>query len=87
MLWLKTPSSKWLDAEAVADYFLSILFPAEGRANLDFDRRAALSFLNTMDNGMTPSPLSEMDPDSSAYRTRIRGMVACLMGAPRFQEK
>ena len=31
---LKVPSAKWRDAGAVTDYFLEVLYPGEGKANL-----------------------------------------------------
>jgi len=87
LLKLKLPSTQWRDAGLVTDYFLSILFPAEGKANLTLDRATALTFLNTADNGTTPSLFNALDPNSSTYGTRVRGMVAYLMGLPRFQEQ
>jgi hypothetical protein len=56
LLKLKTPQSAWTNAAAVADYFLGIIFPGEGRGNLDLYRTAAINFLNTSDTG-TPSPV------------------------------
>ncbi|MCI0535144.1 MAG: DUF1800 domain-containing protein [Verrucomicrobiales bacterium] len=87
LLELKLPAVRWSEAPTVVDYFLSILFPAEGKANLDLDRTTALTFLNTLDDGVTPSPFSELSPDSDTYEARVRGMVAFLMGLPRFQEQ
>lgn len=84
---IKLPAAQLRDSGAVADYFLNILFPGEGKANLDLDRTAAISYLNTLENGVTPSAFSSLDPNSSAYDTRVRGMVASLMGLARFQEQ
>ena len=86
LIKIKLPSSAWRDAGAVADYFLALLFPGEGRANLDLDRTTALSFLDTNDTGAA-SPFSSLTLDSAAYDTRVRGLVALLLGMPRFQEQ
>jgi len=78
------------DAGAVADYFLGILYPCEGRANLDVYRQAAITFLNTADNGTTSSPFSALTVSNAAtspYDQRVRGVVAMLMTAPRFHEQ
>lgn len=87
LLKLKLPSTAWNDAGAVVDYFLSILFPAEGRANLAYYRESAILFLNTADNGTTSQPLQSLPNTSMTYDTRIRGMVAMLMASQRFQEQ
>jgi uncharacterized protein (DUF1800 family) len=88
LLKLKLPAEQWRDAAAVADYFLGILFLGEGKANLDLDRAAALAFLNSSDSGApNSSPFASLDPNSAAYDTRVRGMVALLMSLPRFQEQ
>jgi uncharacterized protein (DUF1800 family) len=87
LLKLKLPAGSWNDPGAVADYFLSILYPAEGRANLDLYRTAALNFLNTADNGVTLSPFNVLGNTSTAYDTRVRGMVAMLMTFQRFHEQ
>lgn len=84
----KIPGSL-LNASAVADYFLGILYPGEGAANLALYRTAAINFLNTADNG-TSSPFANLTVSSTAgdtYDTRVRGMVAMLMTSPRFQEQ
>jgi uncharacterized protein (DUF1800 family) len=90
LLQLKLPSASWRDAGAVADYFLDVLFPGEGKANLDVYRTAAINFLNTADNGTTASPFNALAVSSvagSTYDTRVRGMVSMLMTSPRFQEQ
>ena len=87
---MKLPSASWRDAGAVADYFLDVLFPGEGKANLDVYRTAAINFLNTADNGTTASPFNALAVSSvagSTYDTRVRGMVSMLMTSPRFQEQ
>src|SRR5262245_25392644 len=46
LLKTKLPAASWNNADAVADYFLGLLFPGEGAANLGADRAAAIDFLN-----------------------------------------
>jgi uncharacterized protein (DUF1800 family) len=87
LLKLKLASSQLSDARAVVDYFLAILFPGEGKANLDLDREMALWMLNTTDDGTAPSPFNLLEPNSLAYDWRVRSTVAYLMGLPRFQEQ
>lgn len=82
LIRLKLPSDKWNDPGAIADYFVHLLYPGEGPANLGLDREAAISFLNTADDGRTPSPFN-----LSTHDGRVRGMVALLMCFPRFQEQ
>jgi uncharacterized protein (DUF1800 family) len=74
------------NAAAVADYFLGILYPGEGKANLNLYRSAAISFLNTADDG-TPSLLSALPASNANYDPRIRGMVSYLMTLQRFHEQ
>ena len=73
----------------MADYFLGILFPAEGRANLELYRTAAIDYLNTSDNGQTASPFSSLSTtgNPSPYDLRVRGLAAMLLSSPRFQEQ
>jgi uncharacterized protein (DUF1800 family) len=78
---LKLPQSSWNDPAAIVDYFISIIYPGEGRANLDLNRTAAINFLNTNDAG-TPSPF-----DLASQDGRLRGAVALLMCFARFQEQ
>jgi uncharacterized protein (DUF1800 family) len=87
LLKTKLPSGSWDDAGAVADYFLGLLYPAEGAANLALYRAAAINFLNTGDTGATASNFSTLGNTSANYDTRVRGMVAMLMASPRFQEQ
>ena len=87
LLKLKLPATEWGKAEAVADYFLGIIYPAEGRANLALYRSSALKFLNTGDNGVTSSLFSSLSQTSATYDNRVRGMVAMLLTFPRFQEQ
>lgn len=87
LLKKKMPSTDWNNAGAVADYFLSILLPGEGKANLLLYRQAAINFLNTDNNGTTPSQFSSLVNTAAAYDTRVRGMVAAIMTSQRFHEQ
>jgi uncharacterized protein (DUF1800 family) len=83
-------ASDWNDAGAVADFFLGILFPGEGRANLDLYRQNAIHFLNTLNDGSPAPPnqqFASLSNTGADYDTRVRGMVALLMSTPRFQEQ
>ena len=75
-------------AGAVADYFLSILYPGEGAGNLSLYRKAAVDFLN---DGSLDSPVSSaafsLSLTTANYDTRVRGMVAMLLTMQRFQEQ
>ena len=83
----RIPSSQWRDSTTIVSLFCDLLFLGEGSGNLYLDRAAAIKFLNTHENGISNSPLNRLNPASSAYDTRVRGMVALLMGLPRFQEQ
>ncbi|MBU6402746.1 MAG: hypothetical protein KGS61_20695, partial [Verrucomicrobia bacterium] len=89
LLKARLPATEWQNAGAVADCFLGALLPGEGKANLDLYRTAAINFLNTANDGVTPSPFStlSMTGNPSPYETRLRGMVAMLMTSQRFQEQ
>jgi uncharacterized protein (DUF1800 family) len=87
LLKLKLPSTSWKDAAAVTDYFLTLLYPAEGKANLDLYRSQSIQFLNTADDGKTQSLFSDLDSTSTTYETRVRGMVGMLLTLQRFQEQ
>ena len=87
LLKSKLTSDKWNDANAVAGYFLGLLYPAEGAANLSLYRTAAINFLNTSDTGQAINNFSGLANTSTTYDTRVRGMVAMLMGLARFQEQ
>jgi hypothetical protein len=86
LLKKKLPSGSWNNSTAVADYFVGILFPAEGRANTDMYRNAAVNFLNTDDAGSN-SPFTSLSNTGAGYDTRVRGMVSFLMTTQRFQEQ
>lgn len=83
----RLPSSSWNNAVAVANFFLDLLYPGEGRANLDHYRSVAVTFLNTGDGGTTSSPFSGLSNTGATYNSRVRGMVAMLMTLQRFQEQ
>jgi uncharacterized protein (DUF1800 family) len=85
LLQSKLPAASWTDAAAVADYFITLLFPGEGAGNLGADRAAAISFLNTAENG-TASAFSNVTT-AAVYDGRVRGMVGMLMSLPKFQEQ
>jgi len=86
LLKKKLPGTSWNNAGDVANYFLGILYPAEGKANLDLYRALAIDFLNKADDGVTSSPFSVLS-NATNYDTRVRGMVAMLMTLQRFQEQ
>jgi hypothetical protein len=83
-------SADWRDAGKVSDLFLGLLHPGEGRASLDYYRTVAMNYLNTADDGVSPSLFSGLTVSAtpgSAYDNRVRGMVAMLMSLQRFQEQ
>ncbi len=78
------------DASKVADLFLSLIYPGEGKASLDEYRTHAMNYLNTDDSGANSSPFNLLTPSNVAnniYDTRVRGMVAMLMSLQRFNEQ
>lgn len=87
LLKKKMAGGNWNNADAVADYFLSLIYPSEGAGNLSLYRNAAINYLNTADNGVTPSAFSGLGNTSGTYENRVRGLVALLMAFPRFQEQ
>ena len=87
LLKAKLPIADWNNATAVANYFLGLLYPSEGKANLNEYRRLAEWYLNTADDGVTPNSFTELVNTTANYDTRVRGMVAMLMTFPRFQEQ
>ena len=86
LLQLRAPAAV-RDSGLAADYFLDLLFPAEGKANLAAYLTMAVKFLDTADDGVTPSPFSALNPASTDYDNRLRGMVAALMTTQRYQEQ
>jgi uncharacterized protein (DUF1800 family) len=87
LLKAKLPQNAWKDAKVVASYFLNILFPAEGKANLERYHSQAIAYLNTTEDGLASSAFSALVDTSTTYDTRVRGMVAMLMTFQRFQEQ
>lgn len=85
LLKLKMPSGSWNNDGAVVDFFLSLLYPGEGTANLGRDREAAITFLNLNEAGTGASSFASLT--GSAYDGRVRSMVGLLMSLPRFQEQ
>jgi uncharacterized protein (DUF1800 family) len=88
-LALQSPPGSITNAANITDYLLSILFPGEGTANLGLYRSQAITFLNTADDGITPSPMNLLSQSGnpSPLETRIRGAVAMLLGFQRFEEQ
>ena len=90
LLQLRLPSgTDQRDAGKVADLFLGLLWPGEGRAGLDAYKMLAVEFLNTDDTG-APSAFNLLTPSNVAnqpYDTRVRGMVALLLSLQRFNEQ
>ena len=87
LLRKKLAANQLGDAESVAGFFVSLLYPGEGAANLDGFRTLAVEFLNTADDGVAASPFSGLAVGTSAYDLRVRGMVAFLMSTQRFHEQ
>jgi uncharacterized protein (DUF1800 family) len=90
LLQLRLPSgTDQRDAGKVAELFLGLLWPGEGRAGLDAYKTLAVEFLNTGDTG-APSAFNLLTPSNVAnqpYDTRVRGMVALLLSLQRFNEQ
>ena len=78
-------SGSWNNDAAVVDFFLGLLYPGEGSANLGRDREAAIAHLNLNELGTASSPFSSLS--GAAYDGRVRSMVGFLMSLPRFQEQ
>ncbi len=88
LLKAKLPSNQWSDAAAVADYFTRIIYPGEGRGNLETYRNLAVDFLNTAEDGSgNPSAFTAIPQSDARYDTRVRGVVSMLLTLPRFQEQ
>ena len=69
----RKPPAQLTDAGAVVDYFLGVLYPAEGKANLTLYRASAENYLNSADNGVSPAAFSSLAPATTAYDQRVRG--------------
>jgi hypothetical protein len=87
LLQKELPLADWSEAPAIADYFLHLLSPSEGKANLDLYQRAAINHLNTADDGKASSPFRALAVGSATYDLRVRSLVAMLLTLPRFQEQ
>jgi uncharacterized protein (DUF1800 family) len=89
LLRTRLPSEDLTNASAVVDCLLGLLFPAEGKANLDLYRGAGLRYLNQSESGQVSSPFSNlsMAGNPSPYSVRVRGLTAMLLSSPRFQEQ
>jgi uncharacterized protein (DUF1800 family) len=81
----RMPSANWNNDAAVVNFFLGLLFPGEGAANMGRDRQAAIDHLNSNDLGNGSSSFSGLS--GAAYDGRVRSMVGFLMSLPRFQEQ
>ena len=86
LLKLKLPSASWNNDAAVVNFFLGLLYPGEGAANMGRDRQAALDLLNSNDTGVPgTSPFNAQS--GTPYDNRVRSLVGFLMSLPRFQEQ
>lgn len=85
VMLLKTRNIPPTDAAAITDFFLGLLYPAEGAANLQLYREAGITFLTTADSGTGVSSLASLS--AANYDTRIRAFVSMLMTLQRFQEQ
>lgn len=85
----RLPADRRPDPGAVADLFLGLLFPAEGRANLAFYRDLAVRFLDTANDGVRSDPFAGLATAGapSPYEVRLRGMVALLLSLPLIHEQ
>jgi uncharacterized protein (DUF1800 family) len=85
LLRSRLPSGSLNNDAAVVDFFLGLLYPGEGVANLGRDREAAIAHLNLNELGTAASAFSGLS--GAAYDGRVRSMVGFLMSLPRFQEQ
>jgi hypothetical protein len=82
------PVAKQTDADTVARFFLSCLFPGEGGANLDYYRRRGIDILDTSLAGAhTPNSFSGLTLNTDEYTYRVQRLVAYLLTMPRFHEQ
>jgi hypothetical protein len=74
LLRARLPTQDLTNATSVVDCLLGLLFPAEGKANLDFYRKAGLQYLNQSETGQVSSPFSNlsMAGNPSPYSVRVR---------------
>jgi uncharacterized protein (DUF1800 family) len=87
LLTQKLTVARQRDTDSVVDFFLGLLFPAEGHANLTEYHTLGVKFLNTGENGITSDRFSSYTPASPLYDQRVRGLVSLLMATARFQEQ
>jgi hypothetical protein len=89
LLKSRLPAGSWNNSGAVADFFLGLLYPNEGAGNLALYRAAAIDFLDSNDSGVAnaSTQFSILSNTTTAYDTRVRGMVAMLMTFKRFNEQ
>jgi len=91
LLQLRLPSAAdQTNATKVADAFLGLLFPGEGRAGIDGYRQVALNYLNTDDSGTNVSSFGGLTVSgvaNSTYDNRVRGLLTMLLSLQRFQEQ
>ena len=83
----KLPEAKWTDGSSIVQYFLETLYFGHGNASLHAAAELALDFLNTTKDGSAPSDFSALQPGTTAYDERIRGMVALLMSLFPFNQQ
>ncbi|MDB6039521.1 MAG: hypothetical protein JWM99_3362 [Verrucomicrobiales bacterium] len=83
----KLPAANWNDAIAVSGFFIQLLWPGEGRANLELYQEDAVKYLNTADDGIASSPFDLLANTTANYDSRVRGMVGMLMTLQRFEEQ
>jgi hypothetical protein len=84
LLRLRLSAQELTNATAVADCLLNLMFPAEGKANLDMYRAAAVQYLNTTESGQGASPFGTLSTtgNPSPYSVRVRGLAAMLLSSP-----
>ncbi len=88
LLFEFVPAAKQNDADTVARFFLSCLFPGEGEANLDYYRRRAIDILDTnLAGNYSAGSFANQTIDTQNYDFRIRRMVAFLLTTPAFHEQ
>ena len=74
----------WTNAAAVADFFIDLLYPAEGTGNLDADREECIRLLNSDTNGAPDSAPLALD---ATYDGKIRSAAGLLLANPKFHEQ
>ena len=92
LLQSRLPAESLNNAETVADYLLSIIYPGEGAGNLRKYRAMIIDRLNdgSTDDPVSAEPFSNLTVSNqagTAYDTRVRASVALLLSLPYFQEQ